>query len=136
MLPPAATWPKAGDDSTALHPAVGTRRRLSMDFMKPSPNRVGMRSTASSDVATETSPMRANVSAPTSAPPPAARGAYIPARARAVATPPPPPSSAARKARLLWFVRACIMFFMAVAVHARRLRADGPGEARVVTRLG
>jgi hypothetical protein len=115
-LPPAPAWPKASAESTALQPGVGTRRRLSIDFMKPSVNRVGIRNTASSWVAVDTCPIRATASGPTRSPPPHDSGAYMPARPRAVATPLPPPNSAARYAREFGLVRARIMFFIAIAV--------------------
>ena len=77
------------------------RLRLSIDFMKPSAKRVGMRSVASSCVAIETSPMRARVLASTSLPPPCASGAYMPASPRALVMPLAAPISAAWPSRLL-----------------------------------
>jgi hypothetical protein len=62
----------------------GGSRRLSIDFMKPSANRVGIRSTASLPVAEDTLAILARMSGLTNSTPlsfpPQASGAYIPVK--------------------------------------------------------
>src|SRR3954447_4824695 len=71
-----------------------------MVFAKPSDQRDGTSSTASTEVAETTADISGNCSGQTSSPPPLASGRYIPASPRALVMPPTAPMTAACAAGL------------------------------------